>query len=101
MFANVATAAPRTRSASGRDRRQDHAEREERIAVALVDPGRDDKEREREDREPDQQGEPIRARATTHRTSDDHGKQGGRADHDRGDRPEDAAPEPQLRQPGP
>ena len=61
MFANVAGGGQHVGDAPAqRDGGEDRADRREREQVALVDAGREDEERQREDREPDEHREPVR-----------------------------------------
>ena len=71
-----------------RDGGQDHAHREERVAVALVDAGRDHEEGEGQHGQPDQERQAVRASGDDDEDDRDHGQQQGRADHDGRDRPE-------------
>ena len=73
MLANVATL-----STTYATRQRDEiaarmiAEREEREAIALVDAGREDEERERQDGQPDEQGEPVRSSGDHPQDERDH-----------------------------
>ena len=67
MFRNVATDSDEVGDppAPG-DRGEDDAQREERVAVPLVDAGRDDEEGEGQDGQPDEKREPVRAARDDH-----------------------------------
>ncbi len=72
-----------------RDRGQDDAHREERVAVPLVDAGRDHEEGEGEDRQPDQQRQAVRTAGDDDEDDDDRRPAAGPADDDGRDRSED------------
>ena len=72
-----------------RDRGQDHAHREERVAVALMDARRDHEEGERQDGQPDEQGEPVRPPGDDQQDQRDGRQQQRRPDDHRRERPED------------
>ena len=74
------------------DRGEDDRQREDGIRVPLVDAGRDDVEGQRQDRQPDEQGEPIRPARGDREDGHDHGQQERRADDHRRDRPEHGRP---------
>ena len=97
MFANVATAEDRIRhSPAGRDRGQDDAEREERVAVPFVDARRQHEEREREHREPDEQREPVRPPPDDPQHDQEGPDQERGPDRDRGHDAEHGAARPAL-----
>src|SRR3954453_4726146 len=78
------------------DRGEDDGDREERVAVALVDAGRHHEEVEREDGEPDEQRQPVRAAGDGDEDHPDRREQERRADDDRRDPPEHCDPGPAV-----
>ena len=79
-----------------RDGGEDDAEREERVAVPLVDPGREDEEREREHGQPDEEREPVGFASDRPQDEEERPDEQGDPDRDRRDDPEDGAPGPAL-----
>ena len=75
-----------------RDRREDDAHREERIAVALVDAGRHHEEGERQDGQSHEQGQPVGPAGDDDQDHDDRQHQQRRSDGDRRDPTEDGHP---------
>ena len=83
-------------SPSRRDGGEDDAECEERVAVPLVDPGREDEEREREHRQPDEEREPVGFASDRPQDDEERSDEQGDPDRDGRDDAEDGAPGPAL-----
>ena len=70
------------------DRRDDGSDRDERVEVPLVDPGRDDEEGDCEDGQADEDRPPVRPASDDQTDGDEGGNRQGRAEDHGRDRPE-------------